>query len=171
MKNNRIYKLTLCALYCAGALITFTIESLFPPIVLPGARLGLSNVFILLCACTLGGSYAFATLVIKTVIGSLFGGNVSMIMYSLPAGAISLTIQLVLLSYTKKTSLVCISVTGAVINTACQNAMFCLVAGLSKYFAFLPYLTLIAVPAGVLVGFTVTLIVKRLPVHNQRQKN
>lgn len=164
MRNNKIFKLTLCALFCGGALITFTLESLFPPIILPGARLGLSNVFILLCACMLGGSYAYASLIIKTVIGSLFSGNISMIIYSLPAGTVALAIQLLLLYFTKKTSVVCISVVGAIINTTIQTATFCLVAGLLQYFIYLPYLALIAIPSGVLVGFVVLLIVKRLPI-------
>jgi hypothetical protein len=33
-----------------------------------------------------------------------------------------------------------------------------------EYFAYLPYLTLIAIPSGILVGFIVYLLVKRLPL-------
>ncbi len=164
MKNVKIYKITLCSLLSAMALITFTLESLFPPIILPGARLGLSNIFILLSAILLGAPYAFCSLIVKTVIGSLFAGNISMILYSLPAGIVSLTIELLILHFIKKSSVVSVSVAGAVINTALQNASFCLVSGFIEYFAYLPYLTLIAIPAGVLVGFIVYLLVKRLPL-------
>ena len=163
MKNVRLYKLVLCALLSALALITFTIESLFPPIILPGARLGLSNVFILLCLILLGVPYAFSALVIKTIIGSLFAGNISMILYSLPAGAIALSIEIIILYFVKKSSIVSVSVAGAILNSALQNLTFCIVTGFIEYLSYLPYLTLIAIPSGVLIGFIVYLIAKRLP--------
>jgi heptaprenyl diphosphate synthase len=118
----------------------------------------------LLCAILLGGTYAFSALVVKTVIGSLFAGNISMVLYSLPAGAVALTIELVLIYLTKKVSLVAVSVSGAVLNTTIQNATFCLISGFVEYFSYLPYLTLIAIPSGILIGLSVHLIIKRLPV-------
>lgn len=163
MRKSTLFKVCLCAVFSTLALLTFIIENLFPPIILPGAKLGLSNVFILLTLIVLGWQYAYSALIIKTVLGSIFAGNVSMVIYSLPAGAIALLIEFILLKYTKKTSVVCASVAGALINTVFQNATFCIVTAFSGYFAYLPYLSLIAVPSGILVGLTVYLIVKRLP--------
>lgn len=155
-------KISLCGILTAAALITFMIESLFPPIILPGAKLGLSNIFILLTAIILGGRYAFISLALKTILGSVFSGNVSAIMYSLPSGAIALTVELVLL-YLTKSSIIAISVCGSVINTTIQNLTFCLITDASEYLAYLPYLSIISILSGVLVGFTVYLIVKKLP--------
>ena len=155
-------KISLCGILTAAALITFMIESLFPPIILPGAKLGHSNIFILLTAIILGGRYAFISLALKTILGSVFSGNVSAIMYSLPSGAIALTIELVLL-YLTKSSIIAISVCGSVINTTIQNLTFCLITDASEYLAYLPYLSIISILSGVLVGFTVYLIVKKLP--------
>ena len=76
MKNNLTYKITLTAVLSAFATIAFILESLFPPLFIPGARMGLSNVFILLTVYLVGGRYAIAALVVKTIIGSLFSGNV-----------------------------------------------------------------------------------------------
>ena len=145
------------------ALISFILEGLFPPLIIPGARLGVSNVFILLCAVVLGGKYAFASLILKTVLGSVFSGNVSSIMYSLPSGAIALTVQLLLLNLTKS-SVVSISVCGSLLNTTAQNIVFCLVTKTFEYLAFIPYLALIGAVSGVLVGFIVYLAVKLLPL-------
>ena len=80
MKHSLTYKISLCALLSAFALISFVLEGLFPPLFRPGARMGLSNVFILIAIYFLGAKYALAVLVIKTVLGSLFGGNISAIM-------------------------------------------------------------------------------------------
>ena len=155
-------KISLCGILTAAALITFMLESLFPPIILPGAKLGLSNIFILLTAIILGGRYAFIALALKTMLGSVFSGNVSAIMYSLPSGAIALTVELLLLYFTKS-SIIAISVCGSVINTTLQNLTFCLVTDASEYLAYLPYLSIISILSGILVGFTVYLIVKKLP--------
>ena len=171
-RNNLTFKTTLCALLTAFALITFVLESLFPPLFLPGARMGISNVFILLAAVILGYKYAAAVLIVKTVLGSLFAGNISAVIYSLPSGAIALIIELLLLYFCKNVSVIAVSVLGAVINVTGQNLVFCLVTGTTEYFAFLPYLALISILSGILVGFTVYLAVKKLPflTDNEHEK-
>lgn len=157
-------KLVLCAILSAMGTLTFVLESLFPPLILPGARLGLSNVFILLSTLFLGGRYGFATLIIKTIIGSLFSGNVSMLMYSLSAGIVSLSVQIVILFYVKKTSVISASIAGAVINSTVQNLVFCLVTNTIEYLSFLPYLALISVLSGLIVGLIVYLIILKIPI-------
>lgn len=155
-------KLVLCAILSTLAVLSFVLEGLFPPLILPGARMGVSNIFILLSAMILGWKYSIATLVIKVTLGSLFSGNFSAIIYSLPAGMIALSIELLLIYLTKRVSIVCISVTGAVINVAGQNVMFCLITKTTEYLAYLPYLILTAIFAGLIVGFTTYLILKKL---------
>lgn len=164
MKNRLTYKISLCALLSAFALIAFVLEGLFPPLFLPGARMGLSNVFILVAIYFLGAKYALVVLVIKTVLGSLFGGNISAVMYSLPSGLIALTIELVLIYFTKRVSIVAISVFGSVINVTVQNLIFCLVGESIEFLSYIPYLALIGIVAGVVVGFTVYLAVKKIPL-------
>lgn len=163
MKNKRVFNISLAGLFACLATITFTLESLFPPIIIPGARMGLSNVFILLSALTLGYGYGFAVLIIKTVLGSLFSGNVSALMYSLPCGLISLAIQLLLLYKLKTVSLLAISVLGAVINIVLQNLVFCLITQTLEYLAYSPYLAVIGVISGFIVGLCVYAIIKKLP--------
>ena len=162
MKNNT-FKLTLCALLTSLSIIAFTLENLFPPLFLAGARLGISNVFILLSTIVLGVGYGYATLIIKIIVGSLFSGNVSAIMYSLPAGLIALTLEIVIIYFVKSTSIVCTSIFGSVINSCVQNVVFCLVTNTTSYLVYLPYLALISVVTGLIVGFIVYLTLKRFP--------
>jgi heptaprenyl diphosphate synthase len=164
MMNVKLKKLTLCALLTAFAILSFTLENLFPPLVLPGARMGISNIFILLSAIYLGAPYGFATLIIKVTLGSLFAGNISAIMYSLPAGIISLSLELLLLTFIKKVSLVSVSIAGSVINVTIQNTVFCLVTGVTEYLGYLPYLALISVISGLIIGFTVYIVIKKVSV-------
>lgn len=157
------YKITLCAILCALATTTFIIESLFPPLFLPGARMGISNVFILVCLIILGGKYAYITLAVKVLLGSLLSGNFFAVVYALPAGVISLTVEFLLLRFTQKVSVIAISVAGAVINTTMQNITFCLITSTTEYLYFLPYLSLIAIFGGLVVGFAVYFIIKIIP--------
>lgn len=163
MKNKKLYKIALSGLFAALATVAFTIESLFPPIILPGARMGISNVFILLATITLGIDSGFITLIVKILLGSLFSGNISAALYALPAGVISLTVEALLLYAVKNISIPAASVCGAVINTTVQNIVFCLVTQTVEYLSYIPYLALIGVISGLIVGFAVYLSVKNLP--------
>ena len=102
-------------------------------------------------------------LIIKILLGSLFAGNLSSIMYSLPAGIISFSVELFLIAYAKKTGVIAISVLGAVINTTVQNLAFCIYTNAFEYLIYLPYLSLIGIISGLIVGFTVYLILRRFP--------
>ncbi len=161
--KNLTFKLTLASVLCAFAIISFVLESLFPPLFIPGARMGLSNIFILLTVILIGNVYGYAVLIIKITLGSLFAGNISSALYSLPAGVISLSVEILLLCFTTKVSVIAVSIAGACFNTTVQNLVFCLVAGSPEYLCYLPYLACIGVLAGLIVGFAVYLVVKFLP--------
>ncbi len=162
MKKKITLKITITAILSALSLICFLIENLLPPIFIPGAKIGLSNVFILMAIFMAGYPYAFAVLLIKIVLGSIFSGNVSAMLYSLPAGLISIGLEIILIRL-KKFSILSVSVIGSVINLTVQNAVFCLITNTVEYFTFLPYLALIGVASGALIGIIVYLLQKFLP--------
>ena len=163
MNKTTTYKITLTAVLSTLATLAFMLESLFPPIILPGARMGISNVFILVCAVIVGKRYAYVSLIVKILIGSLFSGNVSSVMYSLPSGLLSLTIEVLIIYYLKNVSLLSISVLGSVVNITIQNSMFCIITGTIEYLSFLPYLASISVFSGLIVGLATHFIVKFFP--------
>lgn len=163
MKISPVRKTVLTAIITAAALISFLIESLFPPLFIPGARLGISNIFVLFALIYLGGAEGFAVLTVKILLGSLFTGNLSAMMFSLPSGLIALAVQYFLLARSKKLSVVAISALGGALNLAAQNVIFCLIAGGSEYLIYLPYLSAIGALSGAFVGITVYLLIKRVP--------
>lgn len=156
-------RITAAAVLTAAALVSFLIENLFPPIFIPGARLGVSNVFILLAVIVLGFREGLAVLAVKILLGNLITGNVSALLYSLPAGAVSIGVEILLLYFTEKVSVVAISAVGGAINLAVQNAAFCFITGGAEYFIYLPYLALIGTLSGAFVGIAVFLLVKYVP--------
>ncbi len=166
---KKTFKLSLSGIFSALAIVSFVIENLFPPIFFAGARIGVSNIFILLSLFILGEPYAYAVLILKTVLGSLIAGNISMLMYSLPSGALALTLE-IFLARLLKTSVICLSTAGAVINITMQNLIFCLVTNTVEVLYYLPYLALIATLSGLTVGFATFLLVKKLPRKLFREK-
>ena len=155
---------TLAVLTAMGALM-FMVESLFPPIIpLPGVKMGLANIFSLLALFLLGPIDAFTLVVVRVVLGSMFTGNMSTLMYSLTAGVVSVIVSSVLVEFLyPKVSIVAISIVSAVMHNLTQNVVFCLVSDTPQMFVYMPWLALIGVLAGVIVGFAVWFILKMVP--------
>lgn len=162
MKTNRITSLSVVT---ALALIAFMIESLFPPLFLPGAKMGISNIFTLLALLLFGFGDAFVVLVVRTVLGSIFMGNISSLMYSFSAGFASLVASAILIKWVfPKISIISISVASAVLHNIVQNLVFCLVSKTPQMISYMPYLALIGILAGTIVGVAVKLIISYVPL-------
>lgn len=152
------------AVLTAMGLIMFMVESLFPPLFLPGAKMGLSNIFSMLAVFLLGPIDAFVLVVVRVVLGSMFTGNMSTLMYSLTAGVVSVIVSAVLAELVyPKVSIVAISIVSAVLHNLTQNVVFCLVSNTPQMFSYMPWLALLGVLAGVIVGFAVWFILRMIP--------
>ncbi len=158
-------KITLTALMIASALLLHLIESALPPIFAfaPGAKMGLSNLVTLIAIFILGVPESYLILVVRCLLGSLFSGNLFSLAYSLPAGVISLTVEVFLIKFALgKISVVSVSFIGAVTFNATQ--LF--VASIIVRVSLMPYLALMLLAsliAGLAVGFTAYFTLKYLP--------
>ena len=152
MKERRFpaKKIAVLALFTALGLIVFIIENQFPPLFVPGAKMGLANIFSLAALILYGPIEAFVVLIVRTVLGSLFAGNISMLMYSLSGGAVSLAFSAILmyLAY-PRVSVMAVSVSAAVAHNIVQYAVYVLVIGILS---------------GGIVGAVVMLIFKKVPM-------
>ena len=149
---------------CAMGLIMFMVESLFPPLFLPGAKMGLSNVFSLLTLFVLGPVDALVVVIVRTVLGSLFGGGISTLMYSLTAGVVSVVISAFLVEFVyPNITIIAISIVSAICHNITQNVVFCLISNTPEMFSYMPWLALVGILAGVIVGFGTNLILRALP--------
>lgn len=158
-------KITITACMSALSLIAFAIESLLPPLFLPFCKLGISNVFILLSLICLSPAQAYITMIVKCVLGNLIVGNLSTMIYSLTAGMVSLTVMVLLYVFLKKhLSVLCISIVSAITHNLVQNLVFCLITQTPKMFVYMPYLALLGILSGAIVGLAVELIIRKLPI-------
>lgn len=164
-KTRRTKRITLLAALTGMALIAFMIESLFPPLFVPGAKMGFSNIFTLPAVVLLTPWEAVTLVVVRTVLGSFFAGGISALPYSLAAGLAGVGVSIMLFKlFYGKISLVSISAAAAVVHNITQNAVYCVITQTPELFLFLPHLAVAGVAAGALIGVIVVLALKYLPL-------
>ncbi len=156
-------KIALLGILAGLGLVAFLLESLIPIPFLPGAKLGFANIFSMLAMLWYGLPEALAVVLVRTLLGSLFAGNVSMLLYSLTAGVVSACVSRLLLFALPHVSFLCISVAGAVVHNLVQLLVYCGLTGTMLLFVYSPYLCLMGMGAGVVIGLVVTGTIKALP--------
>ena len=158
-------RITYLALFTAVALVLHVVESALPPILAfaPGAKMGLSNVVCLVALFFLGVPEAFAVLIARCALGSVFAGNLWSLAYSLPAGLVSLTVEAVLVKTVfPRVTLTTVSFVGALTHNAVQLLVASLQVGVSLL-AMLPMFLLASLIAGLFVGAAAYFTLRYLP--------
>jgi heptaprenyl diphosphate synthase len=162
MKKTR--RLATVAVLTALALIINVAEGALPPLLVPGARLGLSNLIPLFALFALGPLDALAIAAAKTLLSAIFSGA-STLLFSLPAGLAAVLVSILLAKYLfPKISVTAVSVCSAVLHNVTQNLIFCLISGSSEMLIYTPYLALAGVLAGALVGLAAGLLLRRVKI-------
>lgn len=157
-------KLAALGVLTALSLITFLIENLLPPLIIPGAKLGLANAFSFTALIMFSPVEAFTVVAARTLLGAVFAGNISAVMYSFTGGVVSMAASSVLLYCVHpKISVICISVIAAVLHNVTQNVIFVALYSAPVAFSYMPYLILLGVLSGAFIGAAVTVLIKRVP--------
>ena len=157
-------ELTLCAVLAALALALSYMESFFPLaliVPLPGVKLGLANIVTLYALYALGASSALAILVMRCLLGSLFAGNASALLFSLLGGLAAMLVMIALHAL-PRLSVYGVSVGGAAAHNCGQVAAAMLTLGSAAPLAYLPFLLLVSVFTGALTGFVAALLFRAM---------
>lgn len=147
----------------ALGLIAFLLEGLLPPMFIPGAKLGLGNIFVMLILTVYSPLSAVCAVVVKCVIGNLIAGSLSTMVYSLAAGLVSVGLSSALLYACRRISLISVSVASACVHNTVQCLVFCAVSATPQAIAYLPYLVMLGALSGLAVGVATQLLVTRVP--------
>ncbi|MCK4226166.1 Gx transporter family protein [candidate division WOR-3 bacterium] len=109
------------SIFTAGAISLFVVESLIPQPI-PGMRLGLANIFILLVLLTFGFREALLVGILKSVVGSLIIARLltPSFLFSISGTIMSIIVMALAVKYLKTVSLVGISILGAETHTFTQ---------------------------------------------------
>ena len=169
MRRSKTNQLTLCALLIAVALVLSYMERFFPLqmiIPLPGIKLGLANIVTVMALYYMGEKSAFTILILRCVLGAVFGGGISGLAFSLTGGLFAMTTM----SLSKR--LGCFSVYGvSILGAAAHNigqicvAMFLM--GSVYVVGYLPYLLAVSVFTGMATGGACAGVFKALAASGQ----
>lgn len=160
--STRTKRLTLLALLCAMAAATHALEGMFAPLIpaLPGARLGLANVFTLVALVHFGARDALALAVLRCLLGTLLSGAVTGLLYG-GLGALCAWCAM-MLARRACFHLGMVSVLGAVAHNVAQVACGVWVLASPALWAMLPWMVLCAIPTGALVALLARGCMQRL---------
>ena len=159
MKTKKIAFLGMCI---ALSMILSFVESQIPPLMaVPGVKMGLPNIVMVFMLYKIGAKdTAIVSILRVLLVGILFGTPLSMI-YSLVGAALSL-IGMILLKKTNLFAPITVSVAGGILHNIGQIATACIVMETAQIAYYLPVLLISGTIAGILIGLTAAMILKRL---------
>jgi heptaprenyl diphosphate synthase len=142
------------AVLVAQALVLNWVEGLIPvPLPVPGARLGLANIVTVVAAYTLPWPAVLLIVAARTVLAAFLFSGLSALMYALSAGLVSAGVMLAMRRAMKNGGVLPVSMAGAIAHNLTQLTVAALVLqNIRVFWAYLPWLLLLAVPAGLFVG-------------------
>ena len=158
MKAKKLAELSLLT---AVATIIFIIELRIPNIIpIPGIKLGLANII------TVYAAYRFSAkdvlLVARVFLGSLFGGNFSVIIYSLSGALACLAGMLLLRKIIPLEYVWLCSIIGAILHNTGQMAAAIFITRTPAVLAYYPPLIISGSIAGLFTGLCAMFILKRV---------
>ena len=166
MNNNKnVYKLVYIALLVAQAMVVFKLEEFIPiPFpAIPGAKLGLANIFTLLALYTLGPVETFFVVILRSILSMLISNNPGAFIYSFSGAMLSFFTMLMLKTVFKdKLSRIGISVGGAFSHNLGPLVAAALVIQEPRILMYVPALTIIAIPTGFFVGMTANFMLEHI---------
>ena len=160
MKTKR---LTLMALMTAIALIIHVLEAQIPPIVpIPGIKLGLSNIVTVLALYLLKKPEAIAVVCLRVILGSIFGGGFSALLYSAAGSVLCLCVMLPLSIKIPPQYMYLLSILGAAAHNLGQILMAIVITKTPGLIVYLPVLILSGCITGLFTGLCATVLYDRL---------
>ena len=163
LKDRRTRLLAVSAMFAALALIFSYIEVLIPlPVPIPGIKLGIANLVVLIAIYRLGFKHAFVINMVRILIaGLLFSGVFGMI-YSLAGGILSIVVMY-LLYRTGLFSMIGVSMAGGVCHNLGQLLTACVLLSNTAIMSYFPVLLFSGLISGIAIGLLAYVIEKRLP--------
>ncbi len=161
MKTNKIAFL---GLLIALAFVLSYVEFLLPlNIGIPGAKVGLANLVVMVALYTLGEKNAFLLSGIRVLLVGLTFVNPAMTIYSLAGAGLSF-FTMVIGKRTKWFSQTGVSVIGGVFHNVGQIIVAIIMLKTGSLLYYLPFLVIIGTVSGVVIGLLSGMIIKRISV-------
>ena len=156
-------KLSGMALLTCIALIIFVVEMQIPlPVPIPGIKPGLANIVTVYAVYMYSPGDAALILLARIILGAIFSGNISALIFSLSGGSLCLLGMIILRRFIDEKHIFLCSIIGAVLHNIGQIIAAAFVSGTLSVLAYLPILTISGCIAGLFTGICAQITVNRL---------
>jgi len=161
-------KVALYGVLIALAMVLSYLESLIPAFfAVPGMKLGLTNLVILLALYLINWQSAMVINVIRVILAGILFGNIYSLAYSI-AGALLSGAGMILLKKTGKFRIITVSIAGGVLHNIGQILVAVLVLHTVSVAWYILILWFTGIAAGAVIGIIGGLLCSRLKVPFQR---
>lgn len=158
---SKTKKLALMAALTAIALTIFIAEAQIPPLLpIPGAKLGLANIITLAAVVLLGRREAGEILLVRIILGSMFTGSMSALLFSIAGGVLAWAVMCLTVRFFGEKRIWIVSVLAALGHNAGQLAVAVWVTGTVSILAYAPVLIAAGIVTGVFTGFAALYLVR-----------
>lgn len=144
------------------AFIFSYLEAIIPiPVPIPGVKLGLANLVVIVGLYTIGIPGTIAVALIRIVLVGFTFGNVSSMLYSLSGGIVSLILMIAFrkLNWFSQTG---VSIIGGIGHNIGQLMMAAFITETAGVFYYLPFLIVAGVVSGAVIGLLGGLVTERI---------
>lgn len=156
-------KLCVLALLTAVALVIFVAEAQIPPVIaVPGVKLGLSNIIVLLTMYIYGRREAAAVLGLKIILGNIFSGQLMSFFYSAAGGLLAFVVLALIKGILTEKQIWAASAFGAAAHNIGQLIVAIAMLGTEKLAWYLPVLLFSGIITGLFTGFCAQICLPRL---------
>lgn len=168
----KVQKMALLSVLTAAAIVIAIVESFIPSVWIPGVKLGLANIVILIILYEIGIVEAVLVNLLRVfLVGLLRGTFLSMgFLMSLTGAILSLGVMILFYLLIKKFSIIAVSVMGSVAHVTGQILIAVIFLGTTSVFYYLPIIAISAIITGILVGVGAKLIIRTNVIKKLREK-
>ena len=161
---KKLNKMIFISLLVALGLALSVLEKAIPiPIAMPGARLGLSNMVVLVTIIIFGFKDGIKVSMLKSLVLMLVTGSVSSFIYSFSGALLSSIAMYITYRYFSNFfSLIGVSIMGALAHNFAQVSVASLILQNLRIYTYLPFLMIMSLFTGYFVGLSSKLIIKNL---------
>lgn len=160
-----VKKISRLGLLTAIALILFIVELRIPNLVpIPGVKLGLANIVTIFALYRYKPSETGLILTARILLGSMFSGNMSSMIYSISGAVLCFIGMIFLCKIVPEKYMWISSILGAVLHNIGQTIAAVILMGTFSVIAYLPFLMISGCIAGLFTGLCATFLTSRLKI-------
>jgi heptaprenyl diphosphate synthase len=161
-RRLRTRQITVAAVFAVLALLMSYLEFLIPiSIGVPGVKLGLANLIILIALYEMGLRWAALINLVRILLAGLLFTGVFAMLYSLAGAFISLLLMWTLMK-SGRFSMIGVSMAGGVAHNFAQLLVAALIVETAQMFLYFPVLLFSGIAAGIAMGIIALIIDRRL---------